>query len=45
MGRELSAPLGACLAGGRHLLMLGPLGSCKTMLAERLPTIFARRAH
>jgi magnesium chelatase family protein len=28
-----------CAAGGHHLMLLGPPGAGKTMLAERLPTI------
>jgi len=28
-----------CAAGGHHMLLLGPPGSGKTMVAERLPTI------
>jgi magnesium chelatase family protein len=31
-----------CAAGGHHLLLLGPPGVGKTLLAERLPTIMPR---
>jgi magnesium chelatase family protein len=31
-----------CAAGGHHLSLLGPPGSGKTMLAERLPTILPK---
>jgi magnesium chelatase family protein len=36
---EARMALEICAAGGHHLSLLGPPGSGKTMLAERLPTI------
>ena len=36
---EARRALEVCAAGGHHLSLLGPAGTGKTMLAERLPTI------
>ena len=36
---EARRALEVCAAGGHNLWMLGPPGSGKTMLAERLPTL------
>jgi magnesium chelatase family protein len=49
--RDLAAVVGqpaarraaeVCAAGGHHLMLLGPPGAGKTMLAERLPTVLPR---
>jgi magnesium chelatase family protein len=36
---EARRALEVCAAGGHHLSLLGPMGTGKTMLAERLPSI------